>query len=713
MRRRCAVLVAGIGPDSARGLSLRAWISPPFILRGSRMKYALSGCLLLVPAVVSAQGASAAAVQTDAAAEQASADTLDSIVVIGRKAETAPDPALVGSLDVIARSELDYEHVDDTSELFNKLPGVYIARYNQGLINSDIAIRGFAGDGETPHAKLLIDGIPANLHNGFGEMDQLFPIGIAGITVFKGTSDPRVGLFNIAGNTRIDTRTDLTREIEIALGSYGAPEMQGYFGFEHGALKHSYFAGYRESEGYRDRTDLKKYALGGRWAYAFGDETTLALIARASGYDGDAPGYLTRAESRRDPRASATYANQDGGDKAARHASLHFDHRFGEGVALSAKAYYQTFERERWVRFSQAAALQNRFDDQQQQGLIATLSWDIDDRWRVEGGVDAQFEDVIEQRFGTIGQRRVRNPAAVLRNRDFEFDTTGAYLRVGMREEGRYGWNIALRADRIDGDYTQFNAAGVPSTREIFRFGAIVQPKFNGFVNLGERAQLFANAGRSFQHPLSADAFTAGDRGARDVSINDGWELGASWRPTDALQLRLSYWRQKAEDEFVVVDGVAQNVGRTERDGIDFGFNWTLGERWYVWGNATTVDGRIVRPADNRRAFVGNTLRSIPERTGSLGVNFDASDAVTARLHVDHQGEYYVNEANLGGRYGDYTLAHASLDWRLGWGTLGFQVNNLFDRYYEYVFDFSENGADTIHSPGDGRAFGVSLRVAF
>jgi iron complex outermembrane recepter protein len=672
------------------------------------MKYALSGCLLLIPALAAAQN------EMDAVAREAStATTLDSIVVIGRKAETVADPGLAGSLDVIARSELDYEHVDDTSELFNKLPGVYIARYNQGLVNSDIAIRGFAGDGETPHAKLLIDGIPSNLHNGFGEMDQLFPIGIAGITTFKGTSDPRVGLFNIAGNVRIDTRSDLAREVEIAVGSYGAREIQGYFGFEHGALRHSYFGGYRQSEGYRDRTDLTKYAVGGRWAYAFAENTSLELIARAASYDGDAPGYLTRAESRRDPRASASYADQDGGDKHVRHASLHFDHRFGDDVALSAKAYYQTFERERWVRFSPAAALQNRYDDQRQRGLIATLSWDVDERWRIDGGVDAQFEDVIEQRFGTFGQRRVRNPAAVLRDRDFNFDTTGAYLRAGMREDGRYGWNIAVRADRIDGDYTQFSAAGVPSARAIYRFGTIVQPKFNGFVNLGERAQLFANAGRSFQHPLSADAFTAGDRNAREVSINDGWELGASWRPVDTLELRLSYWEQKAKDEFVIVDGVAQNVGRTKRDGIDVAFNWTLGERWYVWGNVTTVDGRIVRPADNRRAFVGNRLRGIPERTGSLGLNFEASDALTARVHVDHQGDYYVNEANLGGQYGAYTLAHASLDWRLGWGTLGFQVNNLFDRYYEYVFDFSEDGTGTIHSPGDGRAYGLSLRVEF
>jgi iron complex outermembrane receptor protein len=73
---------------------------------------------------------------------------------------------LAGSVDVITRDELEYEHVIDTLEFYAKTPGVVLSRYNQGIINTDISIRGFAGDGTTPHAKLLVDGIPSNIHNG-------------------------------------------------------------------------------------------------------------------------------------------------------------------------------------------------------------------------------------------------------------------------------------------------------------------------------------------------------------------------------------------------------------------------------------------------------------------------------------------------------------------------------------------------------------------
>ncbi len=637
---------------------------------------------------------------------------LDTIVVIGEVSET-PELDLQGSLDVIGRSEIGYENVNDTSALFNKIPGLYIARYNQGLVNSDIAIRGFAGDGETPHVKLLIDGVPMNLHNGFGEMDQLFPTRIESITVFKGTSDPTVGLLAIAGNVRIQTREDLARELRLSYGSYDARELQGYASFEDGPVTHSYTLGWRQTEGYRDRMDLDKRAFGGRWSLAINDDTTLRAIVRTASYDGDSPGYLTLAESRANPRQSASYADQDGGDKHVQHGSLHFDQRVGESFDWSVKAYVNYFERERWVRFSLLQALQNRFDDQDQLGLVASARWAIDANWTLDGGVDAETQDVIEQRFGTFGQQRLRNPANVLRNRDFTFEHRGVWTRLGFRDEDRWGANLALRADRIDGDYVEFNAAGVPSARDIFDFGTILQPKLNAFVELSDDLQLFANAGRSFQHPLFADAFTAGDRRARDVSVNDGWEVGATWLPTAGAQLRLSYWEQKAKDEFVVVDGTAQNVGETSRKGVDLAFDWRINDRWTLWGNATTVDSAILRPASNRSAFIGNELRGIPDHTASLGLSVRATDTLTARVHVDHQGDYYVNEANLGGQFGDFTLLHASVEQRFGWGMLALQLNNLTDRYHEYVFDFSADGTNTIHSPGDGRNATLSATIEF
>lgn len=626
----------------------------------------------------------------------------ETVMVIGKKV-ALDDTELAGSVDVISQEEIAYEHVNDTFELLSKIPGAYVARFNQGIINTDVAIRGFASDGSTPHAKLLIDGIPSNLHNGYGELDQLFPLGIGSITVFKGTSDPRYGLFNIAGNYSINSRSDSEKQLEATLGSYDAKEAQVYWGEKNGKLTHNYFAGYRESEGYRERTNLEKYAVSGRWQWQHNDDTGFTAIARSSAYEGDSAGYLNQQQAASGPTQSASFAQQDGGNKNAQHLSLHLGHKFSEGLTLAAKAYGQDFERERWVRFSEGGNLQHRSDDQKQLGLVSTLSWQIAPQWALDWGVDAEQQEVIEQRFGTVSddssQRNLNNPLLDYR---YEFNHYGTYLQLLHTPSDLLQWNAAIRADRLQGDFTDL--ADGSSARDMHDFGTIVQPKLNITLTPIDELALFANYGRSFQHPYSGAAY-----GDRDVSINDGAEVGLSLDVLSDLNMRLSYWGQHAKDEYVLVDGIQQNVGETERYGFDVAVNWSITEQLYLWGNYATVNSKIITPNDADASNRGNSLRSIPSFTAAAGLNYNISNAWTARLHMDAQGDYYVNEANTGGTFGDYTLLHLSAEYQQAQCYVKLQVNNLLDEYYEYVFDFSADGSNTIHSPGNGTHASMTL----
>lgn len=634
---------------------------------------------------------------------------LGTVIVIGVPEEQT-NSELAGSVDVLSQDEIAYEHVDDTLELFSKVPGVYLARYNQGIINTDIAIRGFAGDGVTPHGKLLIDGIPANLHNGYNELDQLFPLGIASIATFKGTSDPRYGLYNIAGNYNVSTRQDVGKEIELTLGSFNTQEIQAYAGFSDDTLIQSYSFGYRTGEGYRDHTDLDKLALSGSWDWQIADDKALRVIARHATYEGDSPGYFNSPEAAREnPRRSEPFAQLDGGDKTSNHLSLHWLQNINDNLDWSLKAYTQTFERERWVRFSEGGSLSNRYDDQEQQGLISTLSWSFTDDWRLDWGFDYAYEDVLEQRFSTVSNDS-RQRAAAFRDRAYDFSTYGTYVQISHDFSERLQWNLALRADKLSGDFVdQLN----DQPRDMYDFGTIIQPKFNVIYAASDQVNLFLNAGRSFQHPFGASAYTSGDRNARDVSVNDGWEIGTQISPGAAMTVRLSYWQQNASDEFINIDGTAQNVGETDRSGFDIAFSGEINNDWSYWGNFTTIDTEIVRAADSIADAQGNELRSIPDFTASLGLNYQVTENFVARIHLDAQGDYHINEANVGGQFGDFTLLSASADYDAGWGVIKFQLNNITDEYYEYAFDFGNDAAFTIHSPGDGINGSVSVNWRF
>lgn len=676
--------------------------------------------VLLLP-VVPAVAEEATATDTTNARSKAKQNTedtvsveLDSVVVLGKQEQvTATDKGLAGSVDVITREELEYEHVTDTLELFSKTPGVVLSRFSQGIVNTEISIRGFSGDGETPNAKLLVDGIPSNLFSGLSELDYLFPTNIQSVQVFKGTSDASTGLFATAGNYKVETRKDVGKQLQFGYGSFQTREMQGYYGEKQDNLTQNYAFGYRKGNGFRDHTENEKIALSGRWQLDF-DQSTLALSAKYGKYNSpEAPGYMPKAQARSNRTGVAPNALNDSGEKEFKHLSLHYDYFFNNDVDLSLKTYWQNFDRERIVRFVGVNSVQeNRFEDQTSTGFIAKLNWRINPQWGFETGYDIENQDVNEFRF---------RPSTGLIRRDaqYEFTAQGIYAKFENTPLDWLRWNIAYRVDRLSSDpKNRYVVNGTTLNTDVLDNQTIVQPKFNLFANLTNQHTLFANAGRSFQTPTGIDLNQFNTSGASvpvDVAVNDGWELGIKSGWNNDFNTRVSYWQQKAENEFINIDGTRRLLGATRRQGLDASFDYKLNEQLSFWGNLSKVYAKIDEPNAQNPNFQGNSIRGIPDHTASLGLQFVPDADWIARLHIDRQGAYYVNESNQGGKYGAYTLTNANIDYKTHWGRVSLLANNIFDKYYEYVYDFSTTGALTQlnFAPGAGRNFMLTATVDF
>ena len=655
------------------------------------------------------------------AQESTDTEELETSIVIGQAAELYGDDLgleRIGSLDIITRDELETEHPDDTIELFSKIPGVNIARYNQGVVNADIGIRGFGSDGVTPHSKLLIDGIPFNLHNGFNELDQLFPLAIGNIQAFKGTSDLRYGLYNVAGNNNVYSRTDIGTQLQATVDTFGGYEIQAYTGLQTGALTQNYFFGFRDGKGYRDNSDIEKYSFSGRWAYDIDDSFQIGLSTRYSTFDGDSPGYLDLETSRRDPKSTALFASQDGGDKDVGHISLFANKDFGN-AQLSLKTYYNDINRNRFVRFSQAGTLRNRIEDQQHYGFVADLNVDVTDSFRIKGGLDFQQQDIEDQRFNAIadassatGFLRAPDFTSVRRNWEHDLQTIGGYIGVEHDATADFRWNAGLRLDHLDGDFENLDSGERASIRD---FDVIFQPKVNLIYDASEQVSVFANYGRTFQAPFGSALYETTDEDV-DVNINDGGEFGVSYSPTDRSNIRLSLWAQVAENEFqddqINFSGFRE-VGKIRRQGVELAFNHEVSDAFRFWGNVAYSESEIREDSDVFPGTVGNEVRGTPNLTYSLGASYDFSSKLTGRLVLDGQGDYYINENNLGGKFGDYTIIGLGIDYKLKHGKLSLQLNNITDEDYEYVFDFSSDGSFSIHSPGDGRNASLSYTISF
>jgi len=644
---------------------------------------------------------------------------LEPMVIIGNPVEgfeTESASFLAGPRDIISRDELEYEHPDDTLELFSKVPGVNIARYNQGIINTDVGIRGFGTDGTTPHAKLLIDGIPSNIHNGYNELDQMFPLAIGAIDVFKGTSDLRYGLYNVAGSYNVYSRTDIVNEVQTTVDSFGSYEFQGYSGTEIGKLTQSYFLGYRDAKGYRDHTDLQKYTISGLWSYGFSDVTSLSFSARTSSYEGDSPGYLDRATAASDPTSSGSFASLDSGEKEVNQFSLSLDTELLDGdMQVSLKSYYNDIYRQRYVRFTEGSRLEDRSEDQGIAGFIATVNWDLTDVFSVQAGLDFQHQDVEDQRFRALMNGTSLDQidfSIVRRDQEYTLENFGGYIGVEHQTTDKFRWNAGLRFDTLDGDFTD-NTTSV--TSDAHDFDVILQPKLNLIYDINDAVSLFANYGRTFQAPLGSNLYETGSD-TFDVNINDGGEIGVVYYFENQSNIRLSLWNQVAENEFqedqINFSGYRE-VGEVDRRGLELAFNYKASEVMTIWGNYGYTMSEIKEDSDVFPGAKGNEVRGTPNYTYSLGTSYKISDAFTGRLTLDGQGDYYVNENNSGGKFGDYNILSAGLDYVFKYGLISLQVNNLTDEAYEYVYDFSSDATTTIHSPGDGINASLSYKFTF
>jgi iron complex outermembrane receptor protein len=630
----------------------------------------------------------------------------ETVVVIGavgaRRTLHPESTDLIGSVDVVGSDQLERENVDLSYELMKKVSGVYVNDYNQGVVAGSIAIRGFNDDLTT---KLLIDGIPTNMNSGALLLDSIFPFDIDRIELVKGTNDPRYGLFNIAGNLQVST-SPLGRysKAKVLGGAFGTGDFQGVTAFNTGRLSHVYFGGFRRSTGYRVNSDLDRYAFSGKWFYAPANNAwQVGVIARTYDFDTQAPGYITQGEADDDPRQSPAFSATDGGTQRTNHVSLHVDRQLTPTVNWSAKAYRQTFEQHRWVRFTEAGAQQERFEDEGQTGVLTTLTWrpaalaarDVIFSW----GGDYQVQDNIARRFATVD--RVRG--ATLRAHDFDLMTGGAYMSADVQAARWLRLTGGVRGDRLGGDFVNgLSGANLP----IIEYGTIWQPKVGALATLREGVNAYFNYGRSFQVGVGAGAY-----GMLPLSHskNNGWEAGVRLAPTQWLTARVGVWGQDASDELRLKydnSGDSENIGKTRRRGWNLDMTARAHRTTYLWGTITQQRGTLVEPGLLEPQLKGNELNHVPRYTAKAGVDVAPHRALSLSLWTDIQTNYFLTPANAEGKFGEKRLLH--LDGLIDVHrtmTLGLHAKNLFNDYYEYVwFD----GVTTLHSPGEGRAFYVT-----
>jgi iron complex outermembrane receptor protein len=641
----------------------------------------------------------------------------DTSFSVGDIVVTARDMArstsnIVTSIDRLGGDVAQRQSVDNSWELFARLPGVSLTDFNQGTTSGRFSIRGFNGEGEISAVKLLIDGVPSNANDGgMPFIDAVMPLDIAQVELVRGTADPRYGLHAIAGSADITTRIGGNYlDVRGLGGAFGTAEGQLSAGLETGGLSQNYFVGYRHSDGFRDHAGLDRVSLAGKWFYDWG-AVRLGGIARYAQVEAQEPGYLTDADAYAERRRSYAVSASDGGRRQMGQYSLHLDADLTDTLALSAKGYANALDDDRYVRFSATVAQQRRLAREDQYGGLATLHYHpkvaVLHRLMLEVGGDVQVQDNESLRYLTA-DRRITSQT---RDQAFGLTVAGGYAQAVIEPTTWLSITPGWRFDTVSGTLrNRMNGQRYP----INDYGTISQPKLSVAITPVTGVTAYGNYGRTFQIGVGAGAYKVPPR-TTDLapSINEGWEAGVKLARGRWLEARVALWEQTASGEIKRrlndPSGDSDNLGATRRRGLDVQLSVTPVRGANLWGAYSYQRARIVTPDPATPSQAGNWIDHVPQNLFSGGIDVVPVERWRVSLWGNGQSSYELTPANTLPRYGAYLVVTGEVAWRvLPQLEVAAQLKNLGNRRYEYVW---YDGTQVLHSPADSRALYGSVRL--
>jgi iron complex outermembrane receptor protein len=654
--------------------------------------------------------------------------TLGDVIVRAGTTGALTPSTLLTSVDVLGADKIEDQTVAQSWELVGRLPGIQLTETRMGAESGKATFRAFNGEGYINGIKVLIDGIPSNVNSGNQRfIDMIFPLEIDYIEVVRGTNDPRYGLHNIGGNIHVGTRQggEYT-DARFTLGSHDTREVQLALGRESERLAQNYFVAYQAANGDRPHARSEKYTLGGKWFTTLADGRVKAgLVARLYEHRAQEPGFMTAAELAQDRDQSFSKNANDGSDRDMRHVSAHVDWQVTPTLFMSNKLYANHYADERRITFtdSQAASLNNlprqrRVWNEDQTGLLSTLTWRGSRAVVVEGGInlERQRNEYTRQRFAFAIPTDFSQPTATSNDDHHTLNNVGAYVQAVIQATDRLKLVPGWRVDRFSGNTTQNNGAHGP----LQDYGWIDQPKLSMVYSISDELSIYANWGRTFQILTGSRApayLTSPTQKHFSPSINTGQELGLKFKPSRHTETRIAWWQQDATDEVanMPATGTTVGLGETRRTGLDLQASTRLGTEWALWASHSLQKAEVVSAFTGTGvSLAGKEVFSTPRHVSNVGVEWRATPDLRLGLQGRSQGSYFIDELNAKGKFGSFVLFDANARYQLSARTsVDLQIKNLADRHHVYAWDdtffWPAGSTQPMFSPGAGRAAFVSL----
>jgi iron complex outermembrane receptor protein len=646
------------------------------------------------------------------------------------------------------------------SESLGGVPGLQARDRQNYAQDVQISVRGFGARSTfgIRGVRLYVDGIPATLPDGQGQISNVDLGSAAGVEVLRGPFSALYG--NSSGGVlQVFTEDGSGRPrltVGAGTGSDGLRHTDAKLAGADGGFRYVVSGSHFQTDGYRDHSAARRDTANAKLSLRLDDASELTIIGNSvdlpMALD---PLGLTRAGLAADPRAVDPSALAFDTRKSMNQTQggLVYVRRFGADNELRAMVY----DGERRTTQFQSVPVGAQGNPASPGGVIG-LGRDYvgtDLRWTTRGTFGARgtqrfslvgglaWDRLLEHRRGYenyagSGADQVLGVQGALRR-----DETNTVIDLDPYLQGEWhpdeAWTIdaGLRRSHVRfGSRDAYVTATNPDDSGGTVYTATL-PVLGVLYALQPSVHLYATAGRGFETPtLNELAYRpnglTGMNFALKPARSDNLEAGVKTRSAAWGEAALAFFYTRTSDEIVTLTNSGgrssyQNAGATRRRGMELAWSTTLGGDLAARVAWTIVDARYrdafltcsASPcgAPNVPVAAGNRIPGIARETAFASLAWQPAAGWRGSLEARAASHVEVNDAN-GDAAAAFAIASASAGYVLplgAWSLSGFaRVDNLFDRRYVGSVIVNEGNA-RFFEPAAGRTVfaGVSGSYRF
>jgi len=639
------------------------------------------------------------------------------------------------------------------SESLGGVPGL-LARDRQNYAqDTQISVRGFGARSTfgIRGVRLYVDGIPATLPDGQGQISNVDLGSVGRIEVLRGPFSALYG--NSSGGVILVFTEENTGPARLGFGVAGGSDGLLRFSAQasgtSGALGYSVSGSHFRTDGYRDHSATERNIGNAKLVLRPDADSQVTLIANSVDLPrAQDPLGLTRAVFESNPRGVDKSAIDFDTRKTVNQTQggLIWQRRLDASNSVQALVYLGHRGTEQYQSIPVAAQgsplapggviLLGR----NYQGADLRWTWKsrlLDAPLAIVGGLSV--DSLNEQRQGyqsfigtTFGVR-----GALRRNETNDVSSTDQYLQAQWQFAPQWTLNAGLRHSSVRFRSTDAYIVGAnPNDSGSAQYGATL-PVFGVAYAPNEQWRIYATAGRGFETPtLNELAYrSSGGTGLNfglQASRSNSIEAGVKARPAGLGEFTAAVFQTRTSDEIVTQTNLGgratfQNAGATRRSGVELAWSDTFFGALRAQVAATALDATYrdgfgtctVTPCatPNQLIPAGNRIPGIAKGVLYAALNWAPASGLRGGLEARYLTRVYVNDANSDAAPA-YAVAAANLGYVLNagpWELGGFvRVDNLFGRAYAGSVIVNE-GNSRFFEPAPGRTWlaGASATLKF